>query len=236
VTCNLPHTRASDARAYMAGKGTVSVEPCRYGNRLEQRERLQGTQVPRGKRLPDDEAFASMKRRGLVWSRTHEKKRLYSVRNIIKGTNVLGHSMCKVPNAYRAHQGILGATEKIGNDDHWAMTLHNPPSHPTRQKPPQRVILGNYNYFCGALLVPLRSKTYRFRTMPPPHIFTGSWAVAGRAWEGEWLVRRTSEAMPVCINHQFKPISHSQLGKDGCEVVPYRRLADAQALGDLLIP
>ena len=143
MTCNLPHTRASDTRAYMAGKGTVSVEPCRYGNRLEQRERLQGTQVPRGKRLPDDEAFASMERRGLVWSRTHEKKRLYSVRNIIKGTNVLGHSMCNVPNVYRAHQGILGATEQIGNDDHWAMTRHNPPSHPTRQKPPQRVILGN---------------------------------------------------------------------------------------------
>jgi hypothetical protein len=114
VTCNLPHTRASDARAYMAGKGTVSVEPCRYGNRLEQRERLQGTQVPRGKRLPDDEAFASMKRRGLVWSRTHEKKRLYSVRNIIKGTNVFGHSICNVLNEDRAHQGILGTTERWG--------------------------------------------------------------------------------------------------------------------------
>ena len=49
-------------------------------------------------------------------------------------------------------------------------------------------------------------------------------------------MRRTSEAMPVGINYQFKTISHSQLGKDGCEVVPYRRLADAQALGDLLIP
>ncbi len=51
--------------------------------------------------------------------------------------------------------------------------------------------------------------------------------VAGRAWEGEWLVSWTSEAMPVCINHQFKTISHLQLGKDGREVVPYSRLADA---------
>ncbi len=49
-------------------------------------------------------------------------------------------------------------------------------------------------------------------------------------------MRRTSEAMPVGINHQFKTICHSQLGKDGCEVVPYRRLADAQALGELLVP
>jgi hypothetical protein len=163
VICNLPHTRVPDARAYIAGKGTVSVEPCRYGNRLERRERLQGTQVPRGKRLPDDEAFASMKRRELVWSRTHEKKRLYSVRNIIKGTNVLGHFMCNVPNVYCAYQSILRATEKIGNDDHWAMTLHNPLLHPISQKPPHRVILGNYNYFWGALLVQLRSKTYRFR-------------------------------------------------------------------------
>ena len=51
-----------------------------------------------------------------------------------------------------------------------------------------------------------------------------------------WLVRRTSKAMPVGINHQFKPISHSQLGKDGREVVSYRRLADAQAIGDLFVP
>jgi hypothetical protein len=151
VICNLPDTRASAAWAYTAGEGTVCVRPRAnqapfWEPTQAARERLQGTLVPRGKRLPDDEAFTSMQRRGLVRSRTHEKKRLYSVRNIIKGTNVLGHSMCNVPNAYRAHQGILGATEKIGNDDHWAMTLHNPPSHPTRQKPPHRVILGNYNF------------------------------------------------------------------------------------------
>ena len=66
--------------------------------------------------------------------------------------------------------------------------------------------------------------------------FYRSRAVAGCAWEGEWLVRRTSKAMPVGINHQFKTISHSQLGKDGGEVVSYRRLADTQALGDLPIP
>ncbi|SRR6266851_5412641 len=41
---------------------------------------------------------------------------MYMVRDIIKDTNLLDHSMCNVPNAYRAHQGILGATEKIKNE------------------------------------------------------------------------------------------------------------------------
>jgi hypothetical protein len=50
------------------------------------------------------------------------------------------------------------------------------------------------------------------------------------------LARWTSEAVAVYINHQFKTISHLKLGKNGGEVVPYRRLTDAQALGDLPIP
>ena len=50
------------------------------------------------------------------------------------------------------------------------------------------------------------------------------------------LVRWTREATAVDINHQFQTIGHLQLGKNGGEVVPYRRLTDAQALGDLLIP
>src|SRR5262249_40586566 len=43
--------------------------------------------------------------------------------------------------------------------------------------------------------------------IPLWHIAAGSRAIASHAWEGEWLVRRTSEAMPVGINHQFKTIS-----------------------------
>ncbi len=35
---------------------------------------------------------------------------------IIKDRNLLDHSMCKVPHEYRAHKGILGATEKIENE------------------------------------------------------------------------------------------------------------------------
>jgi hypothetical protein len=119
VICNLPDTRASAAWAYTAGEGTVCVRPRAnqapfWEPTQAARERLQGTLVPRGKRLPDDEAFASMQRRGLVRSRTHEKKRLYSVRNIIKGTNVFGHSIYNVLNEDRAHQGILGTTERWG--------------------------------------------------------------------------------------------------------------------------
>lgn len=44
------------------------------------------------------------------------KKRLVLIGDIIKDRNLLDHSMCKVPHAYRAHQGILGATEKIANE------------------------------------------------------------------------------------------------------------------------
>src|SRR5262245_35108227 len=62
-----------------------------------------------------------MQRRGLVWSRTHEKKRL-SVRNIIKNTNRLDHSFCNVPNTYRRHPGILGAIERLGS--HWKYPDH----------------------------------------------------------------------------------------------------------------
>ena len=43
--------------------------------------------------------------------------------------------------------------------------------------------------------------------MPLWHIAAGSRAVASHVWEGEGLVRRTSEAMPVGINHQFKTIN-----------------------------
>jgi len=65
-----------------------------------------------------------MKGQGLVWSRTHEKKQSLSIRNIIKGTNILGHSMCNVPDEYCTDEGILGTTEKIGiepaRDEHLA--------------------------------------------------------------------------------------------------------------------
>jgi hypothetical protein len=100
--------------------------------------------------------------------------------------------------------------------------------HRGSQSPQHGVILWGYRLFLGALLVQLGSRTYHFRAYHR--------AVASHVWEGEGLVRRTSEAMPVGINHQFKTISHSQLGKDGREVVSYRRLTDAQALGDLFIP
>ena len=117
----LPHTSASGAWAYTAGEGKVRVRPKANQTALWEptraaRERFQGTPAPTGKRLHHDEAFASMQRRGLVESRTPEKKRLYMVRDIIKDTNLLDHSMFKAPHAYRAHQGILGATEKIKNE------------------------------------------------------------------------------------------------------------------------
>jgi hypothetical protein len=108
------------------------------------------------------------------------------------------------------------------------------------QNPQYRVILWSYRLICGALLVQLHSRTYRFRAyfVPTPqwHILAKPRAATGRVWEGEWLMRRTSEAMAVCINDQFKTISHFKLGKDGRKMVSYRRLADAQALGDLPIP
>ena len=44
---------------------------------------------------------------------------------------VLGHSIYTVLDEYRIHQSILGTTAKRGNDDHGAMTQHNPLSHPT---------------------------------------------------------------------------------------------------------
>ncbi len=117
----LPHTSASGAWAYTAGEGKVRVRPKANQTALWEptraaRERFQGTPAPTGKRLHHDEAFASMQRRGLVESRTPEKKRMYMVRDIIKDTNLLDHSMFKAPHAYRAHQGILGATEKIKNE------------------------------------------------------------------------------------------------------------------------
>jgi hypothetical protein len=57
---------------------------------------------------------------------------MYLVRDIIKGTHVLGYSMCNVPHEYRAHRGILGATEKTGNDDYEATMLHRLSLHRTR--------------------------------------------------------------------------------------------------------
>ena len=44
------------------------------------------------------------------------KKRLVLIEDIIKDRNLLDHSMCNVPHAYRAHQGILGSTETIANE------------------------------------------------------------------------------------------------------------------------
>ena len=117
MACNLPHSRASEAWAYTAGVGTVSMRP-RVNQALlweptrAARERFHVTPAPRGKRLHNDEVFVYMQRRGLVWSRTHEKKRAYAVIDIIKGANLLGHYMFKGPHEYHAHKGIVGSTEK----------------------------------------------------------------------------------------------------------------------------
>src|SRR5713101_3565063 len=61
---------------------------------------------------------------------------------------------------------------------------------------------------------------------------------SGRPWVlGRTLLARwASQTMAVRINHQLKTIGHVELRKDGREVMPHGRLADAQAFGNLLIP
>jgi hypothetical protein len=105
--------------------------------------------------------------------------------------------MCTVPNEYCAYEGIQGATEKIGTDNYWAMTRHNPLSHPTRVRS-----------LTGVLFPPL--KNYKMR-VDCDSIMRAKWSSERKLKDGTLRKKRAVFVYPLQSTLLMKVSGRSSL-------------------------